>query len=171
MSYVAMTPPLAVADAEAFGRYLAQYAIGVTGLAVRHRMQDGRYVRDEPLADTVGQAACGGVAGVAVAPVAVGLGLALPVLALPVVLAGLVADLKAMFEVRKRQAHPGAVASEVRFTFANVSSERLRWAEYQLGVYGELHGWQFSGLQHAEQQAVGGSYAARTGRGPTPWDR
>lgn len=171
--YRIITAPISVAEAQKLGQYLGQYEISVSNLTVRHLLADGRTVEDHPLAETIqDSAAAGGLGaatGSAIAPVAVVLGLAIPLWVLPGLVVAAIADIRAMYSLKKNMPHPDAVSSEIRFGLANVSAKRLSWTEYLLSVYAARQGWHIEGLRDERQRAMGARYAAAHGGYPTPW--
>ncbi len=173
MSYQIHTPPLAQADAEAFGKWLGQYAITLTGLLVEHFRADGSHVVDRPLADTVKQTAAEAVAATPGSAVAGSLlaGFVAPWL-LPVSLLAFVATLRASYNNRKRMiggGHADIQSSRITFGLGNVSAARLQWTEYLMCIYVAHHGWTLRGLHYPRQLAVGQRYAATHTGYPPPW--
>ena len=164
------TPPLNSADAEAFGRTLGQYAIEMTALGVTHILPGGKRRADRPLTETIKQTA--GMFGAAggIAPAAIPLLGLLPWLPIPAILLGLAADIRALHGLNKRTScPPAATGSEVTFRLSGVSERRLGWAQYLIGGYCQLHGWDVLKAQDERQVAAGRRYAQRHGALPPAW--
>ena len=185
MRYHLTTAPLGLAAAEEFAEYLSRYAIAVAGLTVQHEDSQGRYHNDRtamvaistqlaPLASgTVGGTAGAAAAGLGCAPLLAPLAaLVAPILpvAIPALLVGNAVNGRAMAAYERKwggAARPDIVASHITFTLANVSPDRLKWAEYLIAVYAQRHGWSLQGLRHDTQWAA----AARAARIPVPWSQ
>lgn len=164
------TPPLNYADAEDFGRALGAYSIDVTGLGVTHILPGGKRRADRPLAKTMQETA--GMFGAAgsLAPAAIPLIGLLPWIPIPALLIGLAADIRALHGLNKRTScPPGASSSEVTFRLSGVGERRLGWAQYLIGGYCQLHGWDVIKAQDERQVAAGRRYAQRHGRLPPAW--
>ena len=181
--YHLTTEPLGLAAAEEFAAYLAQYAIAVSGLTVQHEDSQGRYHNDRttmvaistqlaPIASgTVGGTAGAAAAGLGCAPLLAPLAaLVAPILpvAIPALLVGNAVNGRAMANYERKwggAARLDCVASHITFTLANVSPDRLKWAEYLISLYAQRHGWSLHGLRHGTQWAA----AARAAGIPLPW--
>jgi hypothetical protein len=175
-TYTAITQaPISVMESRKLGEFLGKYDIRASGITVYHRLENGRLVKDDPLSDTVQMVASSTGTASAIAPPTAGamvaLGIAMPVISLPVLLAGLVGSIKGYYETGKRvPKRVDALWSEITFRLDNVSPERVGWAKYLLAIYARLN--QFStikGIDGSREWAQGVAYADTHGSIPPPW--
>ena len=163
MTYtLSTTGPIAPADAKKLGRYLALYAVQITGPHIVDVLADGKRIANSAAAETVKDTAAAGAGGLTLS-LSFGPLLA-PIIAVfinPVLAAGLlIADIKAIHLLNQRRTTPGAIYSEISFDFAGVGPQRLHWAEQLILTYTAPLGWTVAGLRTSARPLA---------RPPTPW--
>lgn len=179
MKYTAITPILTVAAAEQFGKWLGQYRVDVSGVAVWQIDSEGRRHRDDPLADTVTDTARTFTSAAAHSTISAPILAPIVVLLSPAALLAMAASIPlliaAQYKLRKHTAMPDSsvgkqiVASEIDFTLTGVSAQRERWSEILLSIWGVRNKWKYKKLLYPGTWDYAMQYAATHSGYPRPW--